>query len=156
MTGNDKDTIYGREWWVIIALSIIAAIAIWLAQCGCSGQTVKPNNDLTTSVKATQKSQQKMTEKIDTLQGDLTKVQQSISTFISNVTNILDQKFETFQGSTRTSFEKFSGEMKTINKSSANTTAYGIGLVATVLIFVLAVIWIGARMLKGAVGKVLR
>jgi len=139
--------------WAI--LTLLAALAIAASVMGCNGQSVKPNNDLATAVKASMENQQRMEEKIDAVGGDLIKVQQSITTFVTNVTNILNQKFETFQGSTRLEFEKFTGEMKTINESNTNTTGYGIGLVVVVLVFALILIWGMARMMKGVAGRIL-
>lgn len=138
-----------------ISAGLLALIVVMAMACGCNSQTVKPSNELETNVKASLKSQQEMKEKIEVLNGNMTKVQQSISTFISNVTTVIQQQFETMQGSQKQSFENFTGEMKTVYKSSTNTTAYGIGLVATVLLFALALIWIMAKTFGSAAVKLL-
>ena len=144
-----------RERLVWIILTLFVLVTVYFSM-GCNGQSVKPSNKLETAVKASMKNQQRMEEKIDNVGGNLTKVQQSFSSFETKITNVVNQKFETFQGSTRLQFEKFTGEMKTITETNTNSTGYGIGLVVVVLIFALLLIWGMSNMLKGLAGKVLR
>ena len=145
---NDRDSIQGQERYLFAALACFALVCVIAAQCSCGGQSVQPSNDLATAVKTANENQLRMEEKIDQVGGDLVKVQQTMNTFITNITNVINQKFETFQKSQRLEFQNFTGEMKTINSSSTNTTMYGIGLVAVVLIFALLLIWGMARLMR--------
>lgn len=126
---------------VVLGLAILCFF-VW----GCNGNSanVKPNNDMETSLK----NQQKMSEKIEKLDGDLTKIQQSISTVINMVT----QTFETLQGSVKTG--DVEGGVHTSHDT--NSIWYGIGLVAVVLAFALILIWLLAKMLKEVALKFLK
>lgn len=142
----------------LLALIVVMAIIGLLAMvCGCNGNTVsvKPDSELKTDLQTSLKNQQQMSEKIETMSGSLTKIQTDISTVINSVTNILQQEFETFTNAQRQEFKSFTGTMKNINESNTNTTAYGIGLVATVLLFALALIWIMAKTFRSAAVKFL-
>jgi len=150
---DDRDSLHRQERYVFAALACFALACVLAAQCSCGGQSVKPSNDLATAVKTANENQLRMEEKIDQVGGDLVKVQETVTTFITNITNVINQKFETFQKSQRLEFQNFTGEMKTINQSSTNTTAYGIGLVAVVLIFALMLIWIITRMMKSILSR---
>lgn len=126
---------------VVLGLAVLC-FCVW----GCNGNSanVKPNNDMETSLK----NQQEMSEKIEKLDGDLTKIQQSISTVINMVT----QTFETLQGSVKTG--DVEGGVHTSHDT--NSIWYGIGLVAVVLAFALILIWLLAKMLKEVALKFLK
>lgn len=131
-------------FWILVLAALLFSALCAVNGCGGNSANVKPDNDLETSLK----NQQEMSEKIEKIDGDLTKIQQSIST----VTNMVTQTFETLQGSTKT------GDVgnDVITKKSSNSALYGIGLVAVVLIFVLIFIWLMARILKGLASKILK
>ena len=142
-----------RERYGFIALVCFAIACVIAAQCSCNGQSVTPSNYLATAVKTTNENQLRMEEKINLVGGDLIKVQETVTNFITTITNVIAQEFETFQKSQRLEFQNFTGEMKNINESNTNTTAYGIGLVAVVLIFALLVIWGMARLFKSIIKR---
>jgi len=148
----DRDKMTIKDKVIMAALSILCLVAVMASQCGCNSQTVKPSNELANAVKGNQKTAQEMQEKITTLSGDLTKVQQSFTSFKSEVETTINQKFETLQDSVKTGDV---GDDVITNKNS-NSALYGIGLVAVVLIFVLAFIWLMAHIAKGAVAKFIK
>jgi len=148
----DRDKMTAKDGLIMTFLAAIMLIAVFTSQCGCNSQAVKPSNDLANAVKGNQETAQKMQEEIGTLQGDLTKVQQSFSTFKTEIETTIQQKFETLQDSVKTG--DVEGDVKTTK--SSNSALYGIGLVAVVLIFVLALIWLLAHIAKGAAGKFLK
>lgn len=148
---DNKPTL--RDFIIIISLLIL----VWCALCaelGCNGNsaTVKPNNRLENDVAASMENQQAMRDEIDTLNGDLTKYQQSFTSFKTTIMTKIDQKFETLQGSTKTGDVK--GDVKTSHDT--NSIWYGIGLVAVVLLFVLVAIWLLARIFKEAAVKIFK
>jgi len=134
-----------RDLAIILILLILAIIACCM-EMGCNGNSanIKPNNAMETSLK----NQQDMSEKIEKLDGDLVKIQQSISVVMNTVT----QTFETLQGSTKTG--DVDGDVNTSH--DVNSIWYGIGLVAVVLAFALILIWLLAKMLKEVALKFLK
>lgn len=127
----------------VLAVFLIGMIIVFcfLSVCSCS-QEVKPETSVDANVKTSLKNQQEMTEKINTLNGDMVKVQETLSVVETNITTQIDQKFETLQDSTKT------GDVEgDVNASkSTNSALYGIGLVSVVLFFVLVLIWMMSKL----------
>lgn len=142
----------------MVAGMILILALTCCAGCGGGGHSVavKPDTKLRTDVESSIRNQQAMSDRIDELSGTLTKIQNTVSNVATIISNVIEQQFETFTGSQRLAFENFSGEMKTINenKTTTNTTAYGIGLVAVNLLFALALVWLVANIAKGILLKI--
>ena len=158
MNRYEPDRLNWRDGLVLILLVVITAMAVFASQCGCSGNTasIKPNNETDVKLKTSLKNQQEMKESIETLQGDLVKIQQSISTVVNTIITQIDQKFETFQESVSNKIGEVGRDVNTETNKSENSALYGIGLVAVVLIFVLAAIWLLARIFREAAVKVFK
>jgi len=136
-------------------LCFVALLAVLLSQCSCNGNSasVKPNTELDNRLKTSLDNQQAMKENIEQLNGQLTKIQQNFSEIVNTIITKIDQKFETFQDSVSNKIGEVGGDVKTRTSKSMNSALYGIGLVGTVLLFVLAVLWLGARILKEILEK---
>lgn len=138
-------------FWIFALLALTLTAVCCYTGCGNSA-AVKPKNELANDVKTSLKNDQEMRESIEQLNGQLTKIQQNISEVVTTITTVINQKFETLQGSTKT------GDIEGGAKISQDTNSmwYGIGLVAVVLVFVLILIWVLAKVLKEAALKILK
>lgn len=147
----DKDTMTAGDWIRILLLSLIALVAISV-ECGCVSQSLKPDNTVEPKLDTTLKNQQAMKERIETLNGNLTKMQATFNEVTNEITTMIKQKFETLNDSFKTG--DVGGDVE--SKKTQNSTLYGIGLVGVVLIFVLLLIWLLSKIGIQAVKKLLR
>ena len=141
-----------RDNLIVCGLLCFIIFFVCLSTCSCSSQTVKPKTSVDSNVKTSLDNQQKMSEKIDTLNGNMTKVQETLNVVETNISTKIDQKFETLQGSTKTG--DVGGNVK--SSQDSNSAMYGIGLVVVVLIFALVLIWMLAKISIKMATKVLK
>lgn len=147
MSENEKTSLRDK---ILLSITVVMLICALCVECGCNGNsaTVKPDTNLDNTLKTSLQNDQAMKEQIESLQGDLTKIQQSISTVVNSIVTQIDQKFETFQDSVSNKIGSVGRDVSTRTAKSTNSAVYGIGLVSVVLLFVLAVIWLFAQILK--------
>jgi len=140
-----------------VILFLIACALCLIIVCGCgNSSTVKPSNELNNKLKTSLDNQQAMSEKIETMTGNLTKIQQNISSVVSQISTIINQKFETFQDAVSNKIGEVGRDVNTKTSKTQNSSLYGIGVVAVALIFALACVWFTAQAFKTAAGKLLR
>jgi len=141
-----------RDSAIISFLIALLLAAIFASQCSCNRSTVKPDTKVEASVKTALENQQKMSEKIGVLEGDMTKIQTNISNIDTRISTAIDQKFETLQGSSK--IGNVEGKVDASHKS--NSALYGIGLVGVVLLFALLLIWMLAKVMIKVATKILK
>ena len=128
-----------------------------LGECGCgNASTVKPSNEMDNRLKTSLANQQEMQEKITELNGHLTKIQQTISTVINEITTIINQRFETFQDAVSNKIESVGRDVNTKTSKTQNSSLYGIGIVGAGLLFALACVWLTAKAFEKAAVKLIR
>ena len=142
----------------IFVCVIIMAVAGIVCTTGCNGNSasVKPNNEMDNRLKTALDNQQAMKDQIQTMNGNLTKVQQTFNEVMNTVITTINQKFETFQDSVSNKIGEVGRDVNTRTSKSQNSTLYGIGLVAVVLAFALGLIWLLAKTFKQAALKLLK
>lgn len=150
---NFKEENDVRDGLILLALACVLCLVIVCAGCNGNSASVKPNTDLDNRLKTSLDNQQEMTEKIQQLNGQLIKIQQNISNITNTIITAINQRFETFQDSVSNKIGEVGGDVKTKTSKSQNSALYGIGLVGTVLLFVLAALWLAARVLKEIIEK---
>jgi hypothetical protein len=128
---------------IVIVLSVLILNSCFLPS---NEQVVKPDNTMKNAIDQVAKSNQETETAVKNIAKDVgeiktttTTLNQSITSFKTEIKTDIRQEFETYQGSMQSSFGTFKGDMEKTISTSTNSTWYGIGLVALVLVYMFLV-----------------